>query len=134
MEDLESPLDPNSGPITAGGVAFEELQTAITKLIAAELKYRKYRKYSTDTSISFNRTQANYKSRLNKALFNAKRLYKVANTDIDKETAQESIAKINTKLDELQKLDDSQSGGSRRRRIKSARKKSKRHKKTHRRK
>lgn len=125
MEDNESPLDPFSGPFTAAGVAFEELQTAITELIAAELKYRKY---TTDTSISFNRTQANYKSRLDKALLKAKLLYKVANTDIDKEIAQEYIAMINAKLDDLQ------SGGSRRRRIKSARKKSKRHKKTHRRK
>lgn len=130
MEDNESPLDPFSGPITADGVAFEELQTAITKLIYAELMLE----YSTDTSSSFNRARAKYKSRLNKALLKAKRLYKVANTDIDKEIAEEYIAMINTKLDEFKKLDDSQSGGSRRRRIKSARKKSKRHKKTHRRK
>jgi hypothetical protein len=90
--------------------------------------------HSTDTSSSFNRVRASYKSSLYKALLKAKRLYKVANTDIDKEIAQEYIAIINTKLNEFKKLDDSQSGGSRRRRIKSARKKSKRHKKTHRRK
>jgi len=130
MEDNESPLDPFSGPITADGVAFEELQTAITKLIYAELMLE----YSTDTSSSFERTRAKYKSRLNKALLKAKRLYKVANTDIDKEIAEEYIAMINTKLAELKELDDSQSGGSIRRRIKSARKKSKRHKKTHHRK
>jgi len=130
MDDYESSLDPYSGPITADGVAYEELQTAITKLIYAELMLEN----STDTSSSFDWARANYKSSLNIALDNANRLYRVANTDIDKEIAQEYIALINTKLDELQKLDDLQSGGSRRRRIKSARKKSKRHKKTHRRK
>jgi len=130
MDDNESSLDPYSGPITADGVAFEELQTAITKLIYAELMLE----YSNATRSSFDWARANYKSSLNIALDNANRLYKVANTDIDKEIAQEYIALINTKLDELQKLDDLQSGGSRRRRIKSARKKSKRHKKTHRRK
>ena len=130
MDDYESSLDPYSGPITAAGVAFEELQTAITKLIYAELKL----KYSNATRSSFDWARANYKSSLNIALDNANRLYRVANTDIDKEIAQEYIALINTKLDELQKLDDLQSGGSRRRRIKSARNKSKRHKKSHRRK
>jgi hypothetical protein len=130
MEYDEPPLYHYSGPITAAGVAFEELQTAITKLIYAELKL----KYSNATRSSFDWARANYKSSLNIALDNANRLYKVANTDIDKEIAHEYIVLINTKLDELQKLDDSQSGGSRRRRIKSARKKSKRHIKTHRRK
>lgn len=130
MEDDESPLYQYRGPITADGVAFEELQTAITKLIYAELMLE----HSNATRSSFDWARATYKSSLNIALLKANRLYRVANTDIDKEIAHEYIALINTKLDELQKLDDLQSGGSRRRRIKSARKKSKRHKKTHRRK
>jgi len=49
MEYDEPPLYHYSGPITAAGVAFEELQTAITKLIYAELKL----KYSNATRSSF---------------------------------------------------------------------------------
>jgi len=126
--DNESLLDPFSGPITEDEVAFDELQKATSKLIDAESKY------STATSSSFERTRATYKSRLNNALRKANRLYTVANTVIYQETARGYIALFNTKLAELKELDDSQSGGSIRRRIKSARKKSKRHKKTHHRK
>ena len=138
MDDDESLYDTNydSRPFTRDERAFNDLQHVVAKSRQASKEYDKViskqavtRRRSLKPVIL--KAKSKYILYLRKLLTKAQKLHDEAiaaeNTIYKKHAAKY----METTSQQLHKL---QSGGSRRRRIKSARKKSKRHKKTHRRK
>ena len=138
MEDDELlyDIDYNSIPFTRDERAFNDLQDAVAKSRQASKKYEKViskqavtRRGSLKPEIL--KAKSKYILKLRELLTNAQKLHDeaiAAENNIYKNLAAENMKTAS------QQIHDLQSGGSRRRRIKSARKKSKRHKNTHRRK
>lgn len=138
MEDDESLYGPNydSIPFTRDERAFTNLQHAVAKSRQASKKYENViskravtRKGSTRPLIL--KAKSKYILYLKELLAKAQKLHDeaiAAENTIYKKHAAKNMKTASKQLHDLQ------SGGSRRRRIKSVRKKSKRHKKTHRRK
>jgi hypothetical protein len=136
MDDDDEPLyGPNYGsiPFTPDELAFAELQQAVAE---SRLASKKYESALSNRAVTRNRlikpdiskVRSKNVTSLRHALTKAQYLHQQAsgvNNTIYMRLAGKYMK------DTSEQLQDLQSGGSRRRRIKSAHKKSKRHKKTH---
>ena len=138
MEDDEPFYGPNFSRkiLTADERAFNDLQDAVAKSIQASKKYKNVlskravtRGVSRQSEIL--KAKLKKKTSLMHALTKAQILHNEAKAANNTIYIKHAAKYMETTSQQLHKL---QSGGSRRRRIKSARKKSKRHKKTHHRK
>jgi len=129
-------LNYNSIPFTRDERAFNDLQRVVAK---SRLASKKYEKVISKQAVTRRRSlkpeilkaKLKYINYLKELLTKAQKLHDEA-IDAENNIYKDHAAK-NMKI-ASQQIYDLQSGGSRRRRIKSARKKSKRHIKTHRRK